>query len=384
MPRPDACWALVDTARGGSDMRMLFLSGTTLGGSGRSQRELAAALTARGHQVTFIVDDAGDAPLTRWWAGQLADLSVRLTGSPLDRPAQLLASLPGRRTTRIDRDGLVHLSSAVPQNALTHVLRSAAPHVVVVSSVDRWTWRRVHAICARLGIPTVLYVRETDSLTHLDTGSLPDVLVANAKSLAVALQRQGHECVFVPSVIDVSVTSTVSTRQVALAINPIASRGGDLVLEVARCVPEVPFVVQESWPLRREVLDDLQRRVAGLPNVELRRAVRPGPDLYGDARVMLVPYRVDNRPRVIAEAHANGIPVLAADVPALAEAVAGGGILVPPEDVGAWAEAVRLLWGDEERYSSLAAAAYAQSRRPDVDATQVTDRFEAVLANVVR
>jgi glycosyltransferase involved in cell wall biosynthesis len=164
----------------------------------------------------------------------------------------------------------------------------------------------------------------------------------------------------------------------------VESRGGDFVIDVAQRVPEVPFVLQESWPLRPSVLAHLQQRIADLPNVELRRAMPPGPGLYGDARVLLVPYRVDNRPRVIAEAHANGIPVLAADVPALAEAVATGGVVVQAEDVGAWADAVRLLWGDQQQYSGLVTAAFEQSRRPDVDPEQVTDRFEAVLAEVVR
>jgi glycosyltransferase involved in cell wall biosynthesis len=362
----------------------MFLSGTTIGGSGRSQRELAASLLARGHEVRFLVDDARRAPLTRWWDGQLADLSVRLSGSPLGPPARALASVPGRRTFRRELDGLPHLATAIPQNALPTQLDRFRPDAVVASSVDRWTWRRVHETCVKQHVPTVLYVRETDSLRHLDTGSLPDALVANAQSLADALRRQGFDCAFVPSVIDVSLTRAESSRQTALAIHPVESRGGDFVLDVAQRVPEVPFVLQESWPLRPSVLAHLQQRIADLPNVELRRAMPPGPGLYGDARVLLVPYRVDNRPRVIAEAHANGIPVLAADVPALAEAVATGGVVVQAEDVGAWADAVRLLWGDQQQYSGLVTAAFEQSRRPDVDPEQVTDRFEAVLAEVVR
>jgi glycosyltransferase involved in cell wall biosynthesis len=365
-------------------VRLLFLSGTTIGGSGRSQRELAASLLARGHEVRFLVDDARRAALTRWWAGHLADLSIRLSGTPLETPSRTLASMPGRRTVRRDLDGMPHLATAIPQNALSAQLDRFRPDAVIASSVDRWTWRRVHETCVQQDVPTVLYVRETDSLRHLDTGSLPDALVANAKSLADALGRGGFVCAFVPSVIDVSITRTESSRRAALAINPVASRGGDFVLDVAQRVPDVPFVVQESWPLRPSVLAHLRERIADLPNVELRRAMPPGPGLYGDARVLLVPYRVDNRPRVIAEAHANGIPVLAADVLALAEAVATGGVLVPPEDVGAWADAVRSLWRDEEHYSSLVEAAFEQSRRPDVDPDQVTDRFEWILTTVVR
>jgi glycosyltransferase involved in cell wall biosynthesis len=148
-------------------------------------------------------------------------------------------------------------------------------------------------------------------------------------------------------------------------------------------VPEVPFVVQESWPLNPEVLAAVQQQVAATGNVELRRAAPPGPWLYGDARVLLVPYRVDNRPRVVLEAQANGIPVVAADSPALSETVGAGGVLLPLDDEDAWAGTLRRLWGDDDYYRRLCAAATEHSRRPDVDPEAVGDAFVAVLSGVV-
>ena len=360
-------------------VRLLFVSSTTTGGSGRSQRELAAGLRARGHHVAFLVDDGRPAKLVRWLYGQLSDLTARLDGTPVSRAAARLERLPGRRLGRLRLDGVDHRTAVVPQNALPKVIDEYQPDVVVGNSLERLAWRRIQLVCARRRVPSVLYVREDDSLQHLSFGQVPDVLVANAESLQAALREQGFDCAFVPSVIDVGVTRTESTRQVALAINPIETRGSGLIWQLAAAVPEIPFVVQESWPLTGEALAGVQRHVAELPNVEFRRARPPGPQLYGDARVLLVPYRVDNRPRVITEAQSNGIPVIVADVPALAEAIGAGGVTVPLDDVGRWADTLRDLWNDGPRYDGLAAAAAAHGRRPEIAPDTIAAAFEAVL-----
>lgn len=364
-------------------MRLLFVSSTTAGGSGRSQRELAAGLIAHGHEVRFLVDDGRPATYTRWTYGRLSDLTARLEGRPGSRVAAWLEQRPGRRLREFQMAGIHHASAVIPANALRQVIAEFCPDVVVCNSLDRLAWRRIQPICEQLGVPSVLHVRETDSLQHLSFGNVPDALVANAESLQAALRAQGHECAFVPSVIDTDVTRTESTRRVALAINPVDSRGGDIIWKLAAAMPEIPFVVQESWELTGAELATVEHHVAALDNVEFRRSAPPGPNLYGDTRVLLVPYRVDNRPRVIAEAQSNGIPVIAADVPALAEAIGAGGLSVPLEDIDAWASALRSLWNDEVRYEEMAAAAAAHSKRPDIDPQAVTASFEAMLERLL-
>lgn len=361
-------------------MRLLFVSGTTVGGSGRSQRELASTLLRRGHVVRFLVDDGRPALATRWAYEQLSDLSVRLKARWGAAAVTRVRDSLGRRVADTEISGLPHVTSPIPQNALPEAIRDFRPEVVVVSSVERWSWRQIHAVCRAAGVPSILYVREDDSLAHLSNGrAIPDVLVANAVSLAVNLEKQGYPCAFVPSVVDTSVTQTDSTRRVALAINPIRSRGGDILWEIAARLTDIPFVVQESWPLGPEDLAEVQAAVSGLPHVEFRRSSPPGPGLYGDARVLLVPYRVDNRPRVILEAQANGIPVIVGDVPALLEAMGAGGMSVSLESIDAWVAAIRALWRDEHLYEQLAGAARAHGRRPGVDPDAVTRSFEEIL-----
>jgi glycosyltransferase involved in cell wall biosynthesis len=364
-------------------MRLLFVSSTMIGGSGRSQRELASELVALGHDVHFLVDDARRARLARWCYGHLADASVRYRGKPIATLLRALREVPGRRVETTYVEGLPHDVTPLPQNALATRLKAYEPDVVIGNSLERWQWRMVLAMCRAAAVPVILYIREDDSLKHL-AGDSPDAVVANAESLCQAVRSQGTDCTFIPSVIDVSVTRTESTRQVALAINPIQSRGVDIVVKIAERAPDIPVVLQESWPLTTTQLAAIGPHLDRLPNLELRHARPPGPELYGDAKVVLVPYRVDNRPRVIAEAQASAIPVLVGNVPALVEATGPGGAIVELEDIDAWVAELRRMWTDGNYYESLCRAADSHGRRPDIDPIAVAAQFLAVVERVAR
>jgi glycosyltransferase involved in cell wall biosynthesis len=72
--------------------------------------------------------------------------------------------------------------------------------------------------------------------------------------------------------------------------------------------------------------------------------------LLRDARALLVPSRwFEGSPRVIVEAMAAGVPVVASDIGGLPEHVDDGvtGLLVTPDDVPAWAEAMERLLDDD-------------------------------------
>lgn len=364
-------------------MRVLFVSGTTGGGSGRSQRELARQLILRKHDVLFLVNDKRPAPVTRWMYGHLSDVSVRVDRTVLAPMVLWGRDRLARGVSKEVRDDVPHWVTPLPQNALRSTVRQFKPDVVVVNSVERWAWRIIHAVCRQLEVPDILYIREENSLLHLDTGVVPDVLVANTPSLAKNLEEKGRECSFVPSVVDTTVTHTESSRRVAMAINPIPEKGGDIVLDVARELPHVPFLLQESWPLVGDALARVEAETESLSNVHFRRSLPPGPELYSSARVLLVPYRVNSRPRVVLEAQANGIPVIAGDTPALREAVGEGGLVVPLEDIEAWAHAVQRLWEDEELYRRCSVAAVKHSRRPEVEPSSVTERFESLMTRAV-
>jgi glycosyltransferase involved in cell wall biosynthesis len=88
------------------------------------------------------------------------------------------------------------------------------------------------------------------------------------------------------------------------------------------------------------------------PDVQFRPTVSPAevPGLIREARALLLPsVCYEAQPRVILEAYAAGVPVLASNFGALPEAFGhDSGLLVPPGDAGAWADAVERLLDDRE------------------------------------
>lgn len=286
----------------------------------------------------------------------------------------------------MSRDGDNHLQvlrSVVPHNALGRVLSDYCPDVVVGSSIDRPSWRRTRALCRRAGVPAILYVRELPALRHLEAdGAGADLVLANAPSLCEGARSLGYSCVYVPSVVNTETTHGPTTRQVALCVNPVESHGVDTVIRMAERLPWLPFVLQQSWSLSAAALRDLRATSLRLGNLEVRPPQPPGPELYADARVLLVPHRVDNRPRVIREVQANGIPVIASDIATLADLVGAGGVLLPTDDIDSWCSALERMWLDSQWYESLCHEALARSQDPTNDATVIARSFVAAVNSV--
>jgi glycosyltransferase involved in cell wall biosynthesis len=232
----------------------------------------------------------------------------------------------------------------------------------------------------------VLYVREAATFEHTPIAELrPDITVTNSdvhRRRAVAL---GLPAVTIPSVIDVDECDAHTSSDVVLFVNPLVSRGLTTAVALASERPDVRFVFQVSWPLRKRDERALRHRISGHPNIELRPHESEPARVYRDARVLLLPYRVDQRPRVVTEAQWNGIPVLASDLPAHREAVGPGGLFVSLEaQPREWAAGLGALWDDDATSARLGAAARMHARRDDQNAARIVQRFEALVEQVAR
>ncbi len=366
-------------------MRILFVSGTDVGGSAHSTRELAERLVRHGHDVGILFRVEGPRP--RYVHKRAINLVTKLGSKPGARQVDRVAALIGRKPK--PGDGTAPYSvwgSAVVENALPGVLRRFAPDVVVASSIGRVAWKRIRLMLADLGIPSVLYIREESGLGHLSVSHAPpDLLLANSHTNAQRAAALGTPATMIPSVVTVDRYLTESSRERVLFVNPVPSYGLETALELAGARPDVRFAFVEWWKLaddERRALND--RLAAKLPNVVLRSATADPAQVYADARVLLAPFLLDGRPRVVLEAQANGIPVLARDLPALRETVGSGGTLVPADaSIGAWAEALGSMIDDQDAYLAACAAARAYAGRDEVDPERVVVRFERALAELL-
>ena len=364
--------------------RLLFVSSVVEGGSGRSQRELAAALRDGGRRVRFLVDAGDAAKRRRWLLSEFTDAAVRFEGRPVGRPVDGVRRRLGARAQRREIDGLPHESTIAPENAFEHSVRRWRPDVVVVSSISRVTWRRVRAVCRARSIPTALYLREAPAIGHLTAGLFPDLLIANSGTLVDDAARLGHHAALVPSVVRVAPMAQPPTREVLLLVNPLASHGLHVVGPLAAARPDIPVVLQESWSLDGADRREVERLVGAHPNA-MFRAFEPRADMvFRDARMLLAPHQVDNRPRTVLEAQANGVPVVAGDLPGLQEAVGTGGVLVPhdagPEE---WIRAVGAVWDDEARWMTLSDRARMHAGRPEVRPAAVAAAFAELVDDLV-
>jgi glycosyltransferase involved in cell wall biosynthesis len=75
---------------------------------------------------------------------------------------------------------------------------------------------------------------------------------------------------------------------------------------------------------------------------------------YNAADIFVYPSLYEGFGLPLLEAMACGVPVIASDTTSLPEAVGPDGLLVPPEDVGAWADTMHRLLDHEDLRAALA------------------------------
>lgn len=83
--------------------------------------------------------------------------------------------------------------------------------------------------------------------------------------------------------------------------------------------------------------------------------------LYAGARMLLAPSRYEGFGLEPLEAMAHGVPVIAAACSATPEVTGGAALLLPPDDPGQWAEAIRVLGSDPIARAELIDAGTARA-----------------------
>jgi glycosyltransferase involved in cell wall biosynthesis len=351
-----------------TNMRILFASKShwpNLGGTEVSTHHLASALQSRGHTVTVLAGRR-----LRSVRG-LRDLGLSKLG----------------RVARYQMDeslGYLNINSILPDEVFLRVTSVVQPSVVVVTATDPRVAKEF--LTKSAAWPTVLYVRDlASSDLVLDAGVHKDAVVANSRFLAGVIDQGGLHPTYLPSLFDPQRYRVETTRETALFINPIPKKGLATALALAEHRPDVPFAFVPSWRMKRSSIMALRRRAKQLGNVQVRRSSLDPRDLYGDARLLLLPSLYPEAwARVASEAQVSGIPVIGSRVGGIPESVGPGGILV---DSGAsieeWLEALSKLWDDQLAYGRYAKLARHHSERPELAVDAILNRFEETLTEVV-
>ena len=390
-------------------MRILLAHNSTYypshGGGDKSNRLLMEALAARGHQVRVVsrVEHFGQedyAKLVR----QLAERGVSVAA---------------------DKDGAVCLNLGgvdVRTLALTPHLRAFFskqiedfdPDVIITSTDDPGQLlfdlavrapraRVVYLVRATIAVPfgpdsSLLSATKTEYLRRADKVVGVSNYVAN-----YVRQWTGIPAIHVP----ISLLEGTSFPELgsfgnpyAAMVNPCLVKGIDIFNALADAFPELSFAAVPTWGATDNDLAELRRR----PNVTLLPPADHIEDILKHTRVMLVPsVWAEARSRIVLEAMACGVPVIASDVGGLKEAHLGVPYLlavnpvthykpsldrnmvpiaeVPPQDISVWRDVLHRLMTDEAHFNKIA----AQSRKAALHYAEnlTAQPFEAVLEELL-
>ncbi len=140
-----------------------------------------------------------------------------------------------------------------------------------------------------------------------------------------------------------------------------ARKGGDTLLQAFALLPSQARVHLHLVTQTEGVGDHL-------PNVTVHRHIKPNSDvlreLFRQADMFVLPTRADCSPLVVLEALAAGLPIITTHVGALAETVTDGetGLVVPPHDAPALADALARLAGDSGERRAMGQRARLDAR----------------------
>ncbi len=196
----------------------------------------------------------------------------------------------------------------------------------------------------------------------LGEGARADVLKYWSPAATVTVIPHGDEDVFLSQdqSIPVDVTDPVVlffgiwTRH--KGIPQLIEAFGKVVAEVPEARLIIAGVVQADVDP-----EEIRALAAPFPGIELRPgyvAIEDVPKLFGQARVVAVPYLRANQSGVVHVAQSFARPIVATEVGDIPAAVRDGegGIIVPPDDVPALTSALMELLTDRERAERLGSA----------------------------
>lgn len=155
-------------------------------------------------------------------------------------------------------------------------------------------------------------------------------------------------------------------------IKPYPHKGATLVYEIARLMPERPFVVlRGEWQTLEVMPDD------DLANVTFVEPVDDMRDFYSLVDLVIMPSESEDAGTVGQECALNRIPCLSTPVGGLAETNAGG-VLIDSREAWVWAHEIRRL--DDARYYDVVVEHQAEIQ---VSRAQELDRFAAAIEKLL-
>jgi glycosyltransferase involved in cell wall biosynthesis len=221
--------------------------------------------------------------------------------------------------------------------------------------------------------------------------SISPATTANLVAWLPELKGKVVEC---PNGIDVETfkSSSTSDKQalfsvpenisVALCVGRFEQiKDHETLLRAVSMIPEIALVLVGDGPLSRE-LHALADKLGIASRVQFLGKRMDVPQLLKAADLYVQPSRVDGFGIAALEAMAAGKPIVASNVPGLADVVGNAALLFPAGDAGQLAQRITTLLGDADLCQRLAHSAQQRARTFDLEKT--LDCYEQLYKDVMR
>lgn len=186
--------------------------------------------------------------------------------------------------------------------------------------------------------PAVFFIHATSAGKEFFnyTGGWPIGIVYNSWTMMGDISAPYKSYIVKPWIDQKRFRFTPSNPRYVTLINLNESKGGKLLIDLARRMPNVQFLgVQGGYG--EQIKDSSVSNITYLPKTDRIE------DVYNQTKVLLVPSELETWGRVAVEAMTAGIPVIVNDVPGLRECVGNAGIVARREDLASWEQQIRRL-----------------------------------------
>jgi glycosyltransferase involved in cell wall biosynthesis len=159
-------------------------------------------------------------------------------------------------------------------------------------------------------------------------------------------------------------------NDVVCLINCNKNKGGDMLVSLAKKMPDVQFMGVKGGYSSQVVVSNLQ-------NITYIENQKDMIIVFKKIGILIMPSKEETWGRTAVEAMSSGVPVIHSESPGLVECVGGAGIMCMHDDEDAWANAIRKLISDRAYREML--RQYGFKRVEEIEIEQMRGRQELAM-----
>lgn len=230
---------------------------------------------------------------------------------------------------------------------------------VILSHLDY----QVHAVktAAIVKRPIVLFMHNHSQNNYLKKyrsfiSSYNVHLIHNSQWISRVYNHHKYDSVVLYPPVNWKDYQVQTSRRYVSLINVNKNKGGDLLVEIAKQMPDVEFLAVKGG-YGDQVVDTSVQNIKYINHTDKIK------EIYAQSGIVLMPSREESWGRVAIEAMSSGIPVIANPTPGLKEACGPAGIFLSREKPEEWVSMIYKLRENPELYNKYKNASLKRAKQ---------------------